>query len=172
MGSASLSSLPMTIFSYVYQYVSQNKGLWLITYLPFHSQWKQSISWENRVGFNWWLLWFGVCSLVPWHSFDSGSRNCQYSSDFLWALGSVCRCQAHHIDYWSVLVQGRLYMTEICVLLWLLLWLPPAAWGLWGQVLLLVTAQGGSRFSMACLKDLQKWIWIHWDMHSLRRVEE
>lgn len=46
--------------------------------------------------------------------------------------------------------------------LWLPLWLPQAAWGLLGQVLLLATVQGGSRLSMGCLKDLQKWIWIHW----------
>lgn len=40
--------------------------------------------------------------------------------------------------------------------LWLPLWLPQAAWGLWGQVLLLTTVQGGSSFSMGYLKDLQK----------------
>lgn len=36
------------------------------------------------------LFWF----LVPCNSFDSGSRRCQYSTDFLWAPGAVCSWKA------------------------------------------------------------------------------
>lgn len=45
-----------------------------------------------------------VWSLVPCHSFDSDSRSHKYSADFLWALGSLYRSQAHLIGYQSVLV--------------------------------------------------------------------
>lgn len=68
-------------------------------------------------------------------------------------------------------------MTDICVLFLFLIYCGDCGMlgkrVLWCQVMPLATEQAGSRFSAGCLKDLQeKWIWIHQDMHSLRRVEE
>lgn len=45
-----------------------------------------------------------VWSLVPYHSFDSGSRSRKYSVDVLQTLESVYTSQAHCVGYQKVLV--------------------------------------------------------------------